>query len=277
MLKPFNLFISFDLEGISGVSSWRELKADSSALLTTRQLATEEVNAAIRGVKTSIKKIGEILVCDSHAHGENLLISQLERGTHLVRGSPRKYYMMEGISRRFDVVFFIGYHPMAGTQSGGMDHSYSSSVIYNIKINGEDVGETEINAALAGHFGVPLGLVTGDDLLAKEVRKFFGSRLETVISKYGISRFSAKCRHPADVQEEIEKKSRKVVKKISLLKPFVFKKPLRAEFQLVNSVMGDAAEPISGIKRISARTLRYTARDILEFYRVMRMIYNLAG
>lgn len=276
MSKRYNIFISFDLEGVSGVSSWQELKTESS-LLSIRQRATQEVNAAIRGVRAFGENVAEILICDSHSHGENLLIDQLERGTHLIKGSPRTYYMMEGISRKFDVAFFIGYHAMVGTRRGGMDHSYSSSVIYNIMINGQRVGETEINAALAGHHGVPLGMITGDDLLIKEVRKFFGPTIETVITKYGISRFSARCRHPLDVQQEIEKKSLQAVRKIKKLKIFAFKRPLRAEFQLLNSVMGDAAEPIPGLKRISARILRYTAGDILDFYRVMRMIYNLAG
>ncbi len=276
MQNKFSVFISFDIEGISGISSWRELKKDSSSLLHAKQRATEEVNAAIRGIKKSRNDIKEIVVCDSHAEGENLVIDRLERGVYLTKGSPRNYYMIEGINEHFNVLFFIGYHAMAGTKGAGMAHTYSSSTIYNIKINGTHVGETEINAAVAGHYGVPLGFVSGDDFLIKEVKEFFGSDIETVITKYGISQFSAKCRHPLDVQQEIERKSEKTVKNIEKLKPFTFNYPVNAEFELVSSLVGDVVESIPELKRISARKLVFEAKNILAFYRVMRLICGLA-
>ena len=161
---------------------------------------------------------------------------------------------------------------MAGTLRAGMDHTYSSSMLYSVKINGVFVGETEINAGLAGHYGVPLGLVTGDDQLIKEVHNFFGDDLETVITKHGISRFSMMCRHPADVQDEIEKKAAQAVKKIGRYRPFTFKEPIQAEFEVTNSVIGDLVAPIPGIKRTSARTLSVTTKTILDFYRMMRLI-----
>lgn len=276
MPKKINVFISFDLEGVSGVSSWRELKKESPSLNKIREIATEEVNAAIRGVRKSTKGIGEIIVCDAHAFGENLVIDKLERGIHVIKGSPRNYYMVEGLNEKFDVLFAIGYHAMAGTKRAGMDHTYSSSSIYNIKINRQDVGETEINAAVAGHYEVPLGLVSGDDLLAKEVESFFGSTVETVITKYGISRFAAKCRHPLDVQQEIEIKAGKAIRKIKKLKSFSFRLPINAEFEVLNSLIGDVIEPLFGLKRISARKFVYNAKNILEFYRIMRLICDLA-
>ena len=156
MRKKLSVFISFDIEGISGISSWRELKKDSPSLLNAKLRATEEINAAIRGIKKSQYDINEIVVCDSHAEGENLVIDRLERDVYLTRGSPRKYYMIEGIDEHFNIIFFIGYHAMAGTKGAGMAHTYSSSTIYSIRINGIHVGETEINAAMAGHYGVPL-------------------------------------------------------------------------------------------------------------------------
>jgi D-amino peptidase len=275
MKNRFNAFISFDIEGISGVSSWTEVSDKASSLHLYRKIATEEVNAAIRGIKAGCAKVGEIVVCDSHARGENLLITDLEPGVSVIKGSPRRYYMVEGINDDFDILFCIGYHAMVGSQGGGMDHTYSSSVIYNIKINDRYVGETEINAAVAGHYGVPLGLVSGDDILAKEVKKFFGTKVETVITKYGISRFSAKCRLPQDVHNELEIKAHKAVQNYAALKPFRFKKPIKAEFELMNSVMGDMVEPVPGMKRRTARICIYTANDILEFYSILRLVCNL--
>jgi len=277
MAKKINLFISFDLEGISGVTSWKEIRKDSPDLLRIRKIATQEVNSAIRGVRNSGLEIGEILICDAHASGENLLIEELEPGINLIKGTQRNYYMMEGLNQDFDIVFFIGYHSMVGTEAGMMDHTYSSSSIYNIKINGVYVGESEINAGIAGHYGVPLGLVSGDDKLAKEIEKFFGHNVETVITKYSISRFCARCRHPVDVQKEIELKAQRAIKKINKLKPFKFKYPINAEIEMLNSLLGDAIKSLPGLKRISARKFVFKSKDILEFYRQLILICGLAG
>ena len=275
MLKKYNVFISFDIEGISAVTSWREIRKNSHDLHRMRKLATQEVNAAIRGIRNSGKKTGVITVCDSHAAGENILIEDLEPGVNLVKGTPRKYYMMQGISKEYDLAFFIGYHAMAGTKHGGMEHTYSSQSVYNVKINGQYVGETEINAALAGHYRVPLGLVTGDNTLITEVTKFFGKEVETVVTKKGVSRFAAQCRHPKDVHKEIEIKAARALKKIKKLKIFRFKLPLRAEVDLSTSLIADMVELIPGVKRIDGRRLRFRAQDILEFYRILRLVCSL--
>lgn len=272
MKKKMNVFISFDIEGISAVSSWREVKKDSPSLERMRRIATQEVNAAVRGIRKSGQPIGMITVCDSHASGENLLIEDLEPGVTLIRGTPRKYYMMHGISQKYDAVFLIGYHPMAGTRAGGMDHTYSSASIYRVKINGQMVGETEINAALAGYYGVPVVLVSGDDMLIKEVRRFLGKTVETVIAKRGISRAAAQCRHPEDVQKEISNKAARAIARAKKIKPFKFKAPIRAEIDLADSLVADAVELIPEIKRTDGRNVLFTAKNILEFYRTLRLM-----
>ncbi len=275
MKAKINVFISFDIEGISALSSWREVKKDSPNLERMHRIATQEVNAAVRGVRESGKPIGTITICDSHASGENLLIEELEPGVTLVRGTPRKYYMMHGISKEYDAVFLIGYHAMAGTRAGGMDHTYSSASIYRVKIDGEPVGETEINAALAGYYGVPVVLVSGDDTLVKEVRKFLGKSVETVIAKRGISRSAAQCRHPEDVQKEISVKAARAVHKARKIKPFRFRTPIRAEINLADSLVADAVEMIPGIKRTDGRKILFRAKNILEFYSTLRLVYSL--
>lgn len=237
-----------------------------------RKIATQEVNAAITGVRKSGNNIDQITVCDAHASGENLLVDELETGVEVIKGTPRKYYMIHGISKEYDVVFFIGYHAMAGTRHAGMEHTYSSASIYNIRINGQNVGESAINAAVAGYYGVPLGLVTGDDLLIAEVKKFFGRDVQTVITKKGISRSAARCRHPEDVQEEISDKAARAVLKADKLKPFRFRSPIRGEIDLANSLIADLAELIPGVERTAGRKVVFRANDILEFYRILRLV-----
>ena len=277
MKAKINVFISFDIEGISAVSSWRVVKKDTSSLERMRRIATQEVNAAVRGILKSGEPVGMITVCDSHAWGENLLIEELEPGVTLVRGTPRKYYMMHGISSEYNAAFLIGYHAMAGTRAGGMDHTYSSASIYRVKINGESVGETEINAALAGYYGVPVVLVSGDDTLAKEVRKFFGNAVETVIAKRGISRSAAQCRHPDDVQKEISVKAARAIIRAKKIKPFKFRTPIQAEIDLASALVADIVELIPGIKRTDGRKVQFKAKNILEFYRMLRLVCSLGG
>jgi D-amino peptidase len=158
-----------------------------------------------------------------------------------------------------------------------MDHSYSSSSIYSIRINGTDVGETEINAAVAGHHGVPLGLVSGDDVLIKEVRRFFGKQVVTVVTKYGISRFCARCRHPMDVHKELELMAEHAVKKARTLKPFSFRTPLKCEIDVMNSQIGDVIRKLPGLIRLSGRKFAFQSKTILQLYQVVMLICDLAA
>lgn len=277
MAKKKNVFISFDMEGISAVSSWREIKKDSPSLNALRKIATAEVNAAIHGIRKSEQRIHKITICDAHAFGDNLMIEELDPGIQLVKGTPGKNNMIEGIDENFDVAFFIGYHSMAGTKYAGMDHTFSSTTIYSVKINGRYVGETEVNAALAGYYGVPLGLVTGDDSLIAEVTRFFGQRVETVVTKRAVSRFAAQCRHPSDVQQEIESKAARAMQKISKLKLFRFKSPIKAEVDFLNSLIADLVELVPGVKRTDGRKIIFRAKDTREFYRMLRLMCSLGG
>jgi D-amino peptidase len=277
MAKMYNVFISFDMEGISAVSSWREIKKGSPSLNALRTIATAEVNAAIRGIRNSEQSIHRITICDAHAFGENIMIEELDPGVQLVKGTPGKNNMIEGIDKNFDVAFFIGYHSMAGTKYAGMDHTFSSRTIHGVRINGRYVGETEINAALAGYYGVPLGLVTGDDSLIAEVRRFFGQKVETVITKRAVSRFAAQCRHPNDVHQEIETKAARVMQKINKLKLFRFKSPIKAEIDFLNSLIADLAELVPGVKRTNGRRIVFRTKDTREFYRMLRLMCSLGG
>jgi D-amino peptidase len=277
MVKKLNFFISFDLEGVSGVTSWNEMKADAPDFLRVRRAATAEVNAAVRGIRKAGLPVGEILICDAHGRGDNLITDELEKGVHLIRGAPRNYYMVEGLNEKFAAAFFIGYHAMIGTAGGLMDHTYSSSSIYNVRLNGRDAGETAINAAICGHYGVPLAFVSGDDQLVREVRSFFGPKVETVMTKIGISRFAGQCRHPADVCREIESKAERAARRLRTLKPFAFRPPIRCEIDVMNTLIGHVISPLPGLERRSGRKFVFRSKNILDFYRQLMLICDLAG
>lgn len=272
-----NVFISFDIEGVGGVTSWRETRKDAANAGVAWRLATAEVNAVIKGVRAAGVPIGRILVCDAHAQGENLIPDELEPGIELVKGTQRSYYMMEGLDARFHIAFLVGYHAMAGTARAQMDHSYSSASIYRIRINDREVGETAINAAVAGHFRVPVGLVSGDDALAREVRAFLGRRVEFVTTKQAISRYAARCRSPLDVRKGLSRCAARAMLKIASLRPFTFRKPLRVELEVVHSLIGDVIERIPGLKRRDGRRFTWRSPDILDCYRRLMLVCDLAA
>jgi D-amino peptidase len=271
------VFISVDMEGIAGISSWRETKRGNPDYQACKKLATDEVNAVVRGIKKAKAKIEEMLICDSHAMGENILINELDKDVSLTKGYPRPYYMLYGLDESYDILFLIGYHTKIGTMFGPMDHSYSPSTVYNIKINGNYVGELEINAGLAGHYKVPVGLVSGDAKFIEQAKELLGKDVETVVTKYGISRFASKNIHPKKIHEELEIKSKRAIEKSSKLKPLKFKTPLKAEIDLLNTVMADEVALLPNVERKSGRTIAFETDDFPTFYRMMTAIMHLAA
>src|SRR5262249_6270566 len=163
------VFISADMEGTAGVTDWDQVLPQHPAYARFRRLMTEEVNAAILGALEAGAK--EIVVNDSHNTMRNLLIEELHPQAQLMSGAPKPHSMMQGIDASFDLVFFTGYHAAAGTQNAILDHSYSSLLVRQIKLGNLVVGEAGLNAGLAGHFKVPVALVTGDATAVAQAKK----------------------------------------------------------------------------------------------------------
>lgn len=266
------IYISVDMEGVAGLTSWKEMKDDPKR---ANKHITEDVNAVIKGIKKSNVKCDEILVCDSHAIGQNIIPEELDPEAILIRGAPRKYYMVEGINESFDLIFLVGYHAKVGSLCGIMDHSYSASAVYEVKINGETIGEFEINAGYAGHFGVPVALVSGDDVLSEQVKEKL-PQTRTVITKYGISRYASRNIHPGKVRNMLEEESCYAVQNAGTFKPLAFSCPVEAEIKLVNTTQADMAAILPQVNRVDGRTLTFESPDFPYFYRMFSVIIELA-
>ena len=256
-------FISVDYEGIAGTVSWEELRLEPARV---RRLMTNEVIAVVNGIREASPR-SKIVVCDAHGFGRDLLFEDLPAGVMTVRGSPRHLSMIDTIDEGFDLLFYVGYHSKVGVAASTMDHTYSSSTFYRIKINNQEVDEAMINAAVAGYFRVPLGFVSGDDKLIGSVKKVFGKEIETVITKYSRSRFAAVTRHPQEVYAEQKVKAKNAVLKIKQFKPFRFKSPCQIELQLNDTVRANEVAMIPGSKRIDGRTISYKAINFLDGFK----------
>jgi D-amino peptidase len=269
-------FVSADMEGIAAAVSWKEYESDYPRL---RKFFTDEVGAVCEGILESGLKVETIVACDAHGTGQNLLVEELPESVLVSRGNGRPLMMMDGLDESFDLVYFVGYHSGVGIAASLMDHTYSARTFHRIRVNGIEVDEGMINAALAGYFGVPVGFVSGDDKLVRRARREFG-RIETVQTKQGSSRFAAISRHPQAVLRELRDRASCAARRCTEFRPYRLggRRPV-IEMEFTDTIRADLAALIPGVARADGRTIRYRAENFLELYRILRLaaILGIAG
>jgi D-amino peptidase len=263
------------MEGISGVVSHEHVSYEGKEYKRARRLMTGEVNVAVEGILKACKPEA-IVVNDSHGTMRNIIIEELNENAELITGSPKPLEMMQGIDASFDAAFFIGYHAMRGAYPSIMEHTFHGRVVFDVLINGERVGETAINAAVAGVYGVPVALVTGDRTVTEEAKTFLGN-VQTVAVKEAVGRNAAKCLPLAKARALIRDASFKAVKGVDKFKPFKFKPPIKLDVVFVNTGMAELAEFLPGSKRVDGRTVSYKAKDFLEVHKAFVAMFTLAG
>jgi len=268
------VYISADLEGVAGIVHGEQTQRDGKEHDRARRLMTYEVNAAIDGALEAGAKT--VLVNDSHGTMRNIIPEELHEAAELITGSPKPLSMMQGIDRSFDAALFTGYHARRGSYTGVLEHTYHGGVVSDVLVNGNSMGETGINAALAGYFKVPVVLVTGDKAVTEEARSLLGS-VETVIVKEGVGRFAARCLSPSRARALIKKGATKALKNIRKFKPFRIKPPIKIDISFINTGMTEMAELLPGAKRINGRMVSFVSEDYLNAYKALRAMIILAG
>ncbi|MFH1724788.1 MAG: M55 family metallopeptidase [Elusimicrobiota bacterium] len=223
MAKKRRIFISADIEGISGVSGKHLTSAKSHAWELGKSYMVEDVNAAIRGARAAAPG-SEIMVRDAHGGSDNIVLDKLEPGVRLISGWPPNSNMLEGLDKSFDACFFIGYHSRALVPGGVLSHTYDREVRRAL-LNGVDVGETGINAFLAGGWGVPVVLATGDDKLKGEIRRLL-PKTRVAVVKRGISRECCEMLPLAESRGLIEETAREAVLHLGEVPPLRPRNPV---------------------------------------------------
>lgn len=269
------VFISADLEGVAGVVHREHTMREGKEHERARKLMTQEVNAAIEGI-LDVDSKATIVVNDSHGTMRNILPEELHKVAELITGSPKPLSMMQGIDSSFDAGFFLGYHAKRGTQSGVLEHTYHGGVVINVAINGNSMGETGINAAVAGYFGVPIALVTGDLAVAEEARSVLKT-VEVVKVKEGVGRYAARCVSPSTARELIREGASRALKNLKRFRPFKIKPPVKLDVEFIHTGMAEMAELLPGTRRINGRTVSFATNDYLEAFRALRAMITLAG
>lgn len=270
------ILIAADMEGIAGVVTWEHVDPDSKEYPRFRKLMTAEVNAAIRGACQGGAEA--VIVADGHAFGRNILVEEIDPRARLHTGSPNPHGMVAGAATDVDGALFIGYHARAGTENAILDHTWSSKLLTNLWINGDLVGETGLNAALCGHFDVPVLMVAGDQTVCREATNLLGN-IETVEVKRATGRMAAHCLAPEVAQERIREATTRAVARLQdgdAPEPLRISTPVTLTIELPKSDMAEKAAFLPGARR-EERRVAFTAEDMMEAFRAMRSMLALAG
>src|SRR5262249_22194535 len=239
------LYISTDFEGVAGIVDWDQILAGRGDYALGRELLLGEENAAIRGAQRA--GVTEILVNDSHSIRRNLAPAALAGNDSPLSGRHKPLYMMEGLDDSFGAIFFLGYHGSIGASQAILSHSYNPRAIWEVRLNGEVVGESALNALVAAHYGVPLALVTGDQVTAAEAR-LLDPAPHCVEVKRSISRFAAESLHPEVARARIREGARLALAETLPNSPPRFPSPIRLEVTFLNADMAEMAAWLRGVE-----------------------------
>jgi len=263
------VYISVDLEGISGINGDDQTSAGQAEYARGRKLMVEDANAAIRGAFAG--GATDVLVNDSHGGQRNLLPEDLDPRARLISHSFKRYGMMEGLDETFDSVLFIGYHAKASAPRGLFAHT-GSGVVRDLQVNGVSVGEGGMNAALAAWYGVAVALVTGDDTAIDEVKAIVPG-VTGVVVKRAINTRAVELLPLAEARRLIEAGAKQAV--AAARKPAPIRKgPYRVSMQFRDVTIPEVMSAFQEMTRPAPDTLAFERQQMPEAYRLIRVLYR---
>jgi D-amino peptidase len=228
------IMIRSDIEGVTGVTTYKQAEGSEFG----RQMLMNDLLACIEGILSTGEH--QIVVYDEHTDGRNVDISQLPDCVSVIMGKPAYRSDWGGIDSSYDAMMMVGFHARSGVEGALLPHSYSRKNL-NIRINGRVVGEIGMEAAIAGDFGVPLWLVTGDSAGMAEARETVRG-VETVSVKEAMGEFEALCYTPKVTAKRIYEAAKKImdeeknmVRTPKRVKPLKFDGPIEIEIDLADS------------------------------------------
>ncbi len=260
------VYISTDFEGVAGIVDWDQIMVGSADYSLGRRLLLGELNAAIAGAQEA--GATEFVVNDSHSTMRNLEPDLLAGRATLITGKHKPLYMMEGLDASFDAAFFLGYHGSVGASQAILSHSYNPRAIWEVRLDGQIVGESALNALVAAHFGVPIVLVTGDQVTADEARRI-DPLPHCVEVKRSISRTAAESLHPEVARERIREGARLALTERMPPSPPHFASPIHLAVTFLTADMAEMACWLRGValEERGGRTATYASDEPLDVFR----------
>jgi D-amino peptidase len=259
--QGLKVYISADMEGVAGTVTSDQLGPSGFEYQQFREVMTREVLAAIQAARAA--GATDILVSDSHGNGENLLVDLLPQDIQLVRSWPRPLMMMQGIDETFDAVLLIGYHASTANPRGVRAHTISSANLTAVRINGVDMPEAGVSAAIAGDFGVPVVMLSGDDAIGEESVALLGD-IETAVTKWSYGFHSARTLLPETSYRLIAEKVGAALGRLGDFRPYRLQGPLALEISFKNYMPAELLAYLPDVERVDSHTIRYVGRNMSE-------------
>jgi D-amino peptidase len=264
------VYISVDMEGISGVVGDDQTSAGQPEYGRSRKLMAEDANAAIRGAFAG--GATEVVVNDSHGSQRNLLPEDLDPRARLISHSFKRHGMVEGLDQTFDAVIFVGYHAKADSPRGLFAHT-GSGVVKDVNVNGRSAGEGGLNTLMAQWYGVPVVMISGDDV-AVEQQKQWTPNVRGVVVKRAINMRAVEARPLAEARKEIEAAAREGVAGARKFTPDRAAGGYKVRMQLRNFTIPEVATAFSEIHLVAPDTVEFTRPTMPEAYRIIRVLYR---
>ena len=269
--RPLKVYISVDMEGVAGVVTADQLGPSGFEYERFRGFMTGEALAAIQGARDA--GATQFVVSDSHGNGESLLIDQFPAGVTIVRSWPRPLMMMQGIDSTFDAAVFIGYHAATTNPAGVRAHTMSSAQFAAIALNGVPMPEAGVNAAIAGYFGVPVVMISGDDVAVSEAQHLIGP-IEGAVVKRAIGFHSAATLTPEAARALIREKVRAGLERRAQLRPYMVSAPVRLDITFKNYLPAEVASYLPIVQRTASHSIRFVGRNVIEVSRFIEFLTN---
>lgn len=265
------IYISADMEGLAGVVSADQLGPSGFEYGLGREVVTREVLAAIAGARAA--GATEFLISDSHGNGENILIDMLPDDVQIVRSWPRPLVMMQGIDETFDAAILVGYHSGTTNPAGVRAHTISSGRLADVRLNGASVPEAALSAAIAGHFGVPVVMISGDDAAVAEAQTLLRG-IEGAVVKWNYSYESARTLTPAAAERLIEETARRAVARLRDVPPFRLNGPVTLDLRFKSYRPSQLLAYLPIVERTDAHSIRYIGEDILAVSQFLEFVMS---
>jgi D-amino peptidase len=264
------------MEGTAGVCSWQQVDARkyTPEYFIYQKYMTAEVRAAIDGAREA--GAGELVINDSHGPMRNLILDQMPDDVRVIFGNRKPFSMVQNLDSSFGGVFFTGYHGAIGDADATLCHTYTPSVIYDVHVNGMRCSEATLNAGLAGYYGVPVLLITGDRVTVEGAQEQIPG-LTGVIVKESIGNYSVDSISPEAAAQAIREGAARAVRDAAKVKPLVFEAPIKLHIDLTRVEQADLIEMIPGFMRTGARQVRLVHDDYRVIFKAFVAAFRMGA
>jgi D-amino peptidase len=267
--QKLKVHISVDMEGVGGVVTSEQLGPTGFEYGRFREFMTREALAAVTAAKAA--GATEIVIADAHGNGQNLLIEQFPADVRVIRSWPRRLGMVAGVDETVDAAIFIGYHAGTNNPSGVRAHTFSSATLTRVALNGTNVTEGAWNAAIAGHFGVPVIMMSGDDAAIAEVRKAVGN-MEAAETKRTLGFHSALTLTPQAAAALIGERVTAAMRRRSEFRPMKVQTPVVVDVSFKHYMPAEVLAYLPLFERVDSHSIRFRAKDMVEASAIMSFI-----